>query len=329
MESQKLGKGQNETMNLQIIVKSWFKQSITTSIKIFKIMLPVSIIVKILQETGLIVYIGDALAPLMSVMGLPGEMGLVWASAMVGNIYAGIITFLSIGMELTIAQITVLSTIILIAHTLPIELAITQKAGVKAGAAFIFRFIFGLIAGIVLYYIYNFLNLYQNVPIEIDKVVMISEKATWGTWILSELKNYAFVFCYITGLIIIIDILKRIGIIEKINRWFYPVLRLLGIEKEVIPITVIGMTLGLAYGGGLIINEVKQTQLKKRNVCYALMLMSLSHSIIEDSILMIAIGARISGIFFFRIIFTLIVMYFFVRVTQKWSEKRMAKWFYA
>jgi len=311
------------------IVKGWFKQSTTTSIKIFKIMIPVTILVKILQETGLIVYIGNALAPLMSVMGLPGEMGLVWASAMMGNIYAGIIAFFSIGIELTVAQITVLSTIILIAHTLPVELAITHKAGMKAGTAFVFRFIFGFIAGVLLYYFYHVFDLYQHIPYGIEKMGNIYEKASWCSWALGELKNYAIVFCYITGLIIIIDILKRVGVIDKINRWFYPVLRLLGIGKEVIPITVIGMTLGLAYGGGLIINEVQQTTLERRNVLYALMLMSLSHSVIEDSLLMIAIGARISGVLVFRFIFTLVMIYIFVKISKNWSEKRMEKWFYS
>jgi hypothetical protein len=310
------------------IIKGWFRQSTSTSIKIFKIMIPVSILVKILQETGLIVYIGKGLAPLMSVMGLPGEMGLVWASAMIGNIYAGIITFFNIGMDLTVAQITVLSTVILIAHTLPVELAITQKAGMKAVSAFFFRFIFGLLAGVILFHIYSILDLYQHIPTGIEKVVAATQKTTWGGWALGELKNYAIVFCYITGLIIIIDILKRIGAIEKVNQWFYPVLKFLGIGKEVIPITVIGMTLGLAYGGGLIINEVQQTKLERRNVLYALMLMSLSHSVIEDSLLMIAIGARVSGVLIFRFIFTLIVMFVIVKITQKWSEKRMALWFY-
>ncbi|MDR0206794.1 MAG: hypothetical protein LBI45_06015 [Bacteroidales bacterium] len=291
-------------------------------------MIPVSILVKILQETGLIVYIGKGLAPLMGVMGLPGEMGLVWASAMIGNIYAGIITYFSVGVNLTVAQITVLSTIILIAHTLPVELAITQKAGMKAINAFLFRFIFGFLAGVILFYIYSIFDLYQHIPSGIEKITTVSEKATWGGWVLGELKNYAIVFCYITGLIIIIDILKRIGVIDKINRWFYPVLRVLGIGKEVIPITVIGMTLGLAYGGGLIINEVNQTKLGRRNVLYALMLMSLSHSVIEDSLLMIAIGARVSGVLIFRFFFTLIIMYFVVKITKKWSEKRMARWFY-
>ena len=292
-------------------------------------MIPVSIVVKILQETGLIVYIGDALAPLMSVMGLPGEMGLVWASAMMGNIYAGIVTYFSMGMELTAAQITVLSTIILIAHTFPIELAITHKAGVKASVAFLFRFLLGFFAGVILYNIYNIFNLYQNIPTGVEKIVAISENATLWQWALSELKNYAIVFCYITGLIIIMDILKRIKVIDFINKLFYPVLKFLGIGKEVIPITVIGMTLGLAYGGGLIINEVKQTNLQPRNVLYALLLMSLFHSVIEDSLLMISIGAKLSGVFVFRFVFSIIIMYFFVKITQKWSETKMAKWFYA
>jgi len=316
-------------MNLSVIVKSWCNQSITTSIKIFKVMIPVSVLVKILQETGLIVYIGKALAPFMSVMGLPGEMGLVWASAMLGNIYAGIITYFSIGVSLTTAEVTVLSTVILIAHTLPVELAITQKAGVKAITAFFFRFLMGFIAGIVLYQLYSVFNLYQNLQTGIEEIVAIPENATWGAWVLGELKSYAFVFCYITALIILMDLLKRIGVIEKINQWFYPVLKFLGIGKEVIPITVIGMTLGLAYGGGLIINEVNQTKLKRRNVCYALMLMSLLHSVVEDSILMISIGAKVSGVFVFRFFFSLTTMYVFVKITQNWSEKQMKKWFYS
>ena len=316
-------------MKFIAIVKSWFAQSIVTSIKIFKIMIPISILVKILQELGLIVYIGDALAPLMNVMGLPGEIGLVWASTMMGNIYAGIITYFTIGIELTSAQITVLATIILIAHTLPVELAITHKAGVKAGTAFLFRFLLGFLAGVILFHLYHIFNLYQDIPTGIEKIVAVSNKATWGGWALGELKNYTFVFCWITGLIIIMDLLKRIGVIELINKMFHPLLKFLGIGKEVIPITVIGMTLGLAYGGGLIINEVKQTQLDRRNVCYALLLMSLFHSVIEDSLLMISIGAKFSGVFVFRFFFTVIIMYSLVKITQKWSEARMTRWFYA
>ena len=297
----------------------------------FRFMIPISIVVKILQETGLIVYVGDALSPLMKLMGLPGEMGLVWASAMIANIYGGLIAYLQImpSIEpLSIAQVTTLSTVILVAHTLPIELMITQRAGAKLLPMLAIRFIFGFLAGVLIFWTYHFLGVYQTAPETINTLLMGKKDPTLLQWGINELKNYGLLFVWITGLIIILDILKRTGIIEKINTWLEPVLRILGIGKEAIPITVVGMTLGLAYGGGLIINDVKQNKLKKRDVFYALFLMSLCHSMIEDSLLMMSIGANYTGVFVFRIVFALLITYVFVKITAKWSEEKMARWFY-
>ncbi|PKP21513.1 MAG: hypothetical protein CVU04_01540 [Bacteroidetes bacterium HGW-Bacteroidetes-20] len=308
---------------------SWLKQGMKTSLKIFKIMIPVTILVKILQETGLIVYVGDGLAPLMQWMGLPGEMGLVWASAMIGNIYAGMVAYFSIASELTVAQITILATIILVAHSLPIELGVAKKAGAKIVPLFIVRFGFGFIAGIVLFQIYKLFGSLNYYPEMVNQIVISQKDSSFWIWVLTELKNYFIIFLLITILIIILDLLKRAGIIELVNKALYPVLKVLGIGKEVIPITVFGMTLGLAYGGGLIINEVEQNELSKRDVFYALLLMSLCHSLIEDSLLMISIGAHYSGVFIFRTLFALIVTFIIVQITKKWSDTKMAKWFYA
>ena len=57
------------------------RETLKTSWVLFRIMIPVSIIVKMLQELDLIKYIGIALYPLMKYVGLPGEMGFVWGTA--------------------------------------------------------------------------------------------------------------------------------------------------------------------------------------------------------------------------------------------------------
>lgn len=311
------------------LLYSWLKQGMRTSLKIFKIMIPITILVKILQVTGLIVYVGDGLAPLMKWMGLPGEMGLVWASAMIGNIYAGMVAYFSIASQLTVAQITTLATIILVAHSLPIELGVTKKAGAKIITLFLVRFGFGFFAGIILFQFYKLFGTLNYYPEMVNQIVISQKDSTFWVWVLSELKNYFIIFLLITVLIIILDLLKKVGVIELVNKALYPILKVLGIGKEVIPITVFGMTLGLAYGGGLIINEVEQNELNKRDVFYALLLMSLCHSLIEDSLLMISIGAHYSGVFIFRTIFALIITFIFVLITKNWSETKMAKWFYA
>jgi hypothetical protein len=298
----------------------------------FRFMIPISIVVKILQETGLIVYVGDALAPLMKLMGLPGEMGLVWASSIIANIYGGLIAYFQMmpNIEpLTVAQVTVLATIILIAHTFPIELMVTKKAGAKLVPMFLFRFGFGFVGGVLIFWTYRFLGVLEGCPEAVNTLLAGKKDPTLLEWSINELKNYGFLFIWITALIILLDILKRIGAIDKLNSWLAPILRVLGIGKDVIPITVVGMTLGLAYGGGLIINGVNQGGLKKRDVLYALILMALCHSIIEDSLLMMSIGAHYTGVFVFRMCFALIITYLFVRITSKWSEKKMGRWFYS
>jgi hypothetical protein len=56
-----------------------------TTFTLLKIVIPVSIIVKILSELGLIELIGKGLSPVMGLAGLPGDFGIVWATTMITN----------------------------------------------------------------------------------------------------------------------------------------------------------------------------------------------------------------------------------------------------
>lgn len=310
------------------ILKFWFTQAIRSFWVIFKIMLPVSIIVKILQISGMITIIGQGLSPLMELMGLPGEMGIVWASAMLSNIYGGMITLFSIGgsIQLTVAQITVLSSIILAAHTFPIELLVVRKAGIKMFPQFLLRFGFGFLIGFSLYHFYRFFGLYENYPV-VGKIFETPTDNSLGMWVLNEIKNYGIVFIIIFSLSTLMDIFKRLGWIDKIEKVLEPVLGILGINRKVIPITVIGLTLGIAYGGALIIEEARTKPIKKKDIFYAFVLMSLCHSIIEDSLLMMSIGASFTGVFIARFIFAFAIAWLIVRFTKNMPDAKFQKWF--
>jgi hypothetical protein len=62
-----------------------FGNALRTSFTLFKIIIPVSIIIRLLQEWGLIDYIAIMLGPLMKLVGLPGESSLVWAASIFTN----------------------------------------------------------------------------------------------------------------------------------------------------------------------------------------------------------------------------------------------------
>ena len=63
---------------------------------LFRLMIPVIVIVKILKELGAIEPLGRFLGPVMEAVGLPGTLGIVWASALVTNLYGGILAYLAV-----------------------------------------------------------------------------------------------------------------------------------------------------------------------------------------------------------------------------------------
>ncbi len=303
------------------------KEVFFTVFMLLKIIIPVSIVVKILAHFGIIEIIGRVLGPIMRAVGLPGESGLIWATAMVTNIYGGLIVFFSMAgkVPFTMAQVTVLSAMILVAHSLPVELRIAHAAGVRLWFMFALRVCAAFVLGFILHHIYDGFHVLQGAarilwePGEIDPSLV--------SWILSQLRNYAMIFIIIFVLIAVMRILKVTGVIEKLNRMLSPFLRLLGMSKAAAPLTIIGITLGISYGGGLIINEARSGVLSKRDIFLSLSLMGLSHSLIEDTLVMVAMGASLSGILLGRVLFTLLVMMILIRIIKGISGNVFEKFF--
>jgi hypothetical protein len=303
------------------------KEVFFTVFMLLKIIIPVSIVVKVLSHFGIIEIIGRILGTVMRAVGLPGESGLIWATAMVTNIYGGLIVFFSMAGEVpfTMAQVTVLSTMILVAHSLPVELRIAHAAGVRLWFMLALRVLAAFLLGFILHQVYDGFHLLQGAPRilwtpgEVDPSLL--------SWILSQLRNYAMIFVIIFVLIAIMRILKATGIIGKLNRMLNPFLRLLGMSKAAAPLTIIGITLGISYGGGLIINEARSGVISKRDIFLSLSLMGLSHSLIEDTLLMVAMGASLTGILLGRILFTLLLMMILIRMVNRISNNVFMKFF--
>jgi len=303
-------------------IKDVFSDTISTSLILFKIMIPVSIIVKILEYTGLITQIGDILSPFMQLIGLPGETGLVWATAMITNIYGGIIVFITLASEqiFTVAQATILGSMILIAHSLPVEVTIARKAGIRVWFTIIFRILSACLFGFILHTIFSFFQLF-NTPSSMAWT-KAPQNATILDWIINQLRNYLLIFIIIFTLLLLMKLLKKAGIINRLNQWMEPALEFLGMSKKAAPITIIGTTLGISYGGGLIIKEAQSGDLSKKDAFLSVSMMGLSHSLIEDTILMMTIGASLVGILFGRVIFSIIIMIILINLIKRISENR-------
>lgn len=290
---------------------------------LFKLMIPISIIIRLIQEFNILPYISTYLDPVMKLCGLPAEMSLVWITAMIVNIYGGILSLFaiypSLSEPLSSAQLTILLTMILIAHTFPIELKIAQKAGVRFGFMLLFRFGCGIVFGMILSFIYSTFNMLQE-PVQLSKALVVHDPS-WKAWVLNELKNYMIIICIIFSLILAMRILELTGFMRRINQALHPIIKTLGISDEVLPITLIGLTLGIAYGGGLVIEESRRKQIKPKDIFYSLILMGLFHSIFEDTLLMLGMGGHYSGIIIFRFVMAFIITFAIVRLTKNMKDE--------
>ncbi|TAH24755.1 MAG: hypothetical protein EAZ07_08890 [Cytophagales bacterium] len=290
-------------------------------------MLPISIGIKVLESLGVLKYLGKMLSPLMNLVGLPGDTGIVWASAMLSNIYGGMIAYAQMGngIILSEAQITVLTLMMLVAHTFPIELAVAHKSGVRWYVMFMIRFCFALMLGMILNLFNHTFQFGTSKSIQSWIHNEHDATLTLSQWALEELQRYGFIVVVIFVLLLLMKFLKRIGFLDKLSRSLEPILGILGIHASVIPMTVIGLTTGLLYGGALIIKETKEKEIPKLDIFYAMLLMGLCHALIEDTILMVSLGANIFGVLIFRVIFSVLITFGIVRITKLFDSDKMER----
>ena len=299
------------------------RQSLRTAFDLFKVIIPIIILIRLLEQLGVIKYLGVALAPVMQLVGLPGETGLVWATTMVTNLYGGAAVFVSLQVSLTAAEATVLTTMMLIAHGLPVELRIAQKAGTRFRVMAVLRVGGAFLAGFLLNHFYRATG-WLGQP---NKAVFRAElDNSWPGWLRGQGIFLLEVMAIILALMLLIRVLKAVGLMDLLARLMEPGLRLLGMSRDAAPVTVIGMTMGLTYGGGLIIQEARSGILGKRDVFFSLALMGLTHSLIEDTILMMMLGGRLSGVLVWRVAFSLLVIFTLVRLLSRLPDKKFEKY---
>lgn len=297
------------------------RDSYRICITLFKIMIPAILVVKVLTELGAAELLGQVFAPLMGWVGLPPEAGLIWATTMLTNIYTGIVIFFSTqGVESwTLAQISILGALLLSAHSLPIELRVAQKAGCRLLPQLLLRVGGGLLLGVILHHSYRLSGSLQAVhqapwtPTPVDD--------SWLGWGLSQLETLAWTALVIVLLITTLRLLRLLGI-ERLLEWLLrPLLKLIGIAPGALSITLIGMTLGLAYGGGLLIREAERGDIAPADIFCAISLLGLCHSLIEDTLLVLLIGADLSAILWARIAFALVMIALVSRLLPHWRRQ--------
>lgn len=288
-------------------VKRLFHDAFSSYLMLMRLMVPALIIVKALDIMGGTRLLAGLLEPVMRLVGLPAEVGIVWAAAMLTSIYTGLAIYadLSLAVPLTVAQVSVLGTMILVAHSLPVEGAVAKATGVPWPATLAIRLGCALLIGALLNIWYTTTGTLQQPAVMLWRPEVTDPSLT--AWALAQLKALAMVFVIILTLMALLRVLKLLGIERLMHAMLAPLLRVIGVGREASNVTIIGFTLGLSIGAGLLIREARTGNLSRRDIFLTMAFLGICHSVIEDTLLILLMGADLGAILWTRLVLAIIV----------------------
>lgn len=274
---------------------------------LLRVMVPALVVVKALDMAGATAWLAQGLSPLMQLVGLPDAMGIVWAAGMLVNIYTALVVYVDVAasVPLSVAQASVLGTMILVAHSLPVEGAVARATGVAWGATLGLRLGGALVLGALLNLAYRAGDFLQQPARLLWQPAARAD--TLAAWALEQAQMLVMVFFIIAALMALLRLLRALGIERLMHALLAPLLRVIGIGREAANVTIIGATLGISFGAGLLIREARSGQLSRRDIFLTMSFLGLCHSLIEDTLLIVLIGADLSAILWARLAFAVLV----------------------
>lgn len=268
-----------------------------------RITIPIAVLTELLSRMGAIKAAAPAFAPVMNLVGLPPELGLAWLTGMLVGIWGAVpLVFTLVPVSsLSVADVTVFSALILFAHGLPIEQKIIQKAGPGMIVTTMLRISGGLIYAFLLHHILTVTG-WLSAPVS-PAWIPISATPDWSEYFRGLGETMISMLVILVVLSWSLEILKVTEVLDLLMKALSPVLRLAGIRGEAGHLTAVGLFLGISYGAGLLIREAQSGAISPRQIFLSCVFMGFAHSVIEDTLIVVALGADVYGVLAGRLAF--------------------------
>lgn len=266
--------------------------AVKTGLWLIKITIPLSFVVLVMKTTGVLAVIANACAPLFALMGLPGEAAVVFVTACLTNCYSAAAVIQTLG--LSGRTMTIVAMMCLISHNLIVECAVQKKTGSSARRMLALRIGMSFIAALLL-----------NLLMPADTAGQATAGARgaaaaaagfgveFRAWLGAMGVLVAKIMILVTTLMILERILHEFGVTRMLSRVMKYPLMLLGMPGETAFLWIVANVLGLAYGGGVIVENTRRGQLSQRDADTLNHHIAVSHSLLEDTCVFAAIGVSV------------------------------------
>lgn len=118
-------------------------------------------------------------------------------------------------------------------------------------------------------------------------------------------------------LMVAMQFFEELKLLDKLSSAFAPFTRLLGVSNQASLPLLAGLFLGMSYGSGVIIQSARTGKITKRDCYLVVIFLAICHSLFEDNLIFVAIGADPVIIFFGRFLLALMVTIIISRLWKK------------
>ncbi|GAA0589622.1 nucleoside recognition domain-containing protein [Virgibacillus siamensis] len=288
-----------------------------------KVIFPVTLIVTILQHTPVLPWIIEQISPFMALLGLSGEAAVPLVLGNALNLYAGIAAIVSF--DFTLKEVFIMAVMMSFSHNLFIESTVASKAGVNGWLITGIRISLAIFSAIVI-------NLLWSGGGEIAEYGLISTSEVspdgWSEIITQGLQTALLAVVQLALIVIplmmVMQFFREVGWLDLISDKLTPFTKLLGMEKNTSMTLVTGLTIGLAYGAGMMIQAVEEDGVSRRDMYLALIFLVSCHAVVEDTLVFIPLGIPVLPLLLIRFV-TAVVLTMTVAYVWKRMENRKRK----
>lgn len=266
-------------------IKAVIPTTTKTCLWLIKITVLISLGILVLRYFNILHWFSSLISPVFNIFGLPGEASLAYVTGYFVNVYSAIAVIATLDMD--VRAITILSVMVLCSHNMIIETAVQKKTGSSA-----IRMVF--IRTFSAFFLAFCLNLVM--PGEVVSSVMdpasvsISFPEMLSNWFFSTLRVVVIMTTLIFALSILQRILSEFGIIRWISKFLRPFLAIFGLPAKTSFLWIVANILGLAYGAAVMIEEYESGKVNKTDIDLLNHHIAISHSNLEDVILLTSMG---------------------------------------
>lgn len=280
-------------------------RSLSICLWLLKVMLPISLAVRVLQYVGVIDWLAGVLSPLFAYIGLSGDSAIVFLTSIFLPLYPTIAVMATL--TLTLREATILAVMCLVSHNLPVECSVAHKTGSPFGRIVAFRVAMSFVSAIVL----NALLPQSDAPFSF--LASSVEVTSWGMlfiqWLSSSLTLVVTIVLIVSALMVLQRVLEEFGWMHRIAHSLSPLMRIFGLPTGCSLLWLTGNVVGMAYGAAIMIDEVEQGRLTRHEANLVNHHLGVSHSLLEDTMLFVAMGISFWWIFLTRLVLAIIAVW--------------------